>query len=74
MGSSNVVKMYPPNAAHSADNVLEQAVGVYDDVLLLGWDKDGALDARATSTLTGGQIVWLLNLFQNKLLSGDYGE
>lgn len=31
-----VVKFYPPNAAEQADNVLEQAMGVYSDVLIIG--------------------------------------
>ena len=35
---SNVVKFYPADAAKVADNVLEQAIGVYDEVLIIGYD------------------------------------
>ena len=68
-----VHKFYPRNAAESADNVLEQAIGQYDQVLIIGWDKDGNLDARATLGLKdGGDVLWLIELFRHKLMAGDY--
>lgn len=73
--ADNVVKFYAADAAKSADNVLELAAGVYDQVLLLGWDKDGNFDARATLGLKdGGDILWLVETFKHKLMSGDYIE
>lgn len=70
---SNVVKMYPANAAESADNVLEQSIGEFDQVLIIGWDKDGFLDARATIGLSdGGDMLWLIEAFKTKLMNGDY--
>lgn len=72
---SEVVKFYPADAAKVADNVLEQAVGTYSEVLVVGWDKDGNLEARATLGLQdGGDILWLLETFKSKLLNGDYSE
>lgn len=71
----NVHKFYPRNAAEHADNVLEQAIGCYDQVLILGWDKNGHLDARATLGLKdGGDVLWLIESFKHKMLSGDYQE
>jgi len=71
----SVVKFYPKNAATSADNVLEQAVGEFSDVLVIGWDKDGSLDARATLGLKdGGDLLWLIESFKAKLMAGDYAE
>jgi hypothetical protein len=70
---ADIVMFYPADAAKSADNVLEQAIGTYDQVILIGWDKDGNLDARATLGLKdGGDVLWLLETFKRKLLNGDY--
>jgi len=72
---AEVVKFYPADAAKNADNVLEQAIGVYDQVIILGWDKDGNLDARATLGMKGGgDVLWLLETFKHKLIRGDYGD
>ena len=69
----NVEKFYPANAAENPDNVLEQAMGRYTDVLIIGWDVDGELDARATIGLKdGGDLLWLIEAFKFKLLSGEY--
>ncbi len=70
---SEVVKFYPKNAAKDADNVLEQAVGQYNDVLIIGYDKEGNFDARATLGLVdGGDMLWLIETLKFKLLRGDY--
>lgn len=70
---TDVVKFYPKDAAKDADNVLEQAIGVYDEVILIGWNKEGNLDARATLGLKdGGDCLWLVEKFKFKLLNGDY--
>lgn len=69
---SNVVKLYPNNAADNPDNVLEQAVGVYQDVLILGYAKSGELDVRSSSSLTAAQALYLVDKFKHKLLAGDY--
>ena len=70
---ADVVKFYPQNAAENPDNVLEQAIGDYSEVLILGWDKDGNLDARATLGLKdGGDVLWLIEAFKHKLMSGDF--
>jgi hypothetical protein len=72
---TEVVKFYPADAAKHADNVLEQAMGQFGDVLILGWDKDGEFDVRATLGLKdGGDILWLVEVFKAKLMAGDFGE
>ncbi len=71
--SAKVVKFYPANAAEDPDNVLEQAIGLFNSVLIIGWDKDGNLDASASANLTdGGEMLWLIETFKRNLLSGDY--
>ena len=72
---AEVVKFYPQNAAEKADNVIEQAMGLYDQVLIIGYDHDGKFDARATLGLKGGgDVLWLIETFKHKLMSGDFGE
>ena len=69
----SVVKFYPKDAAKSADNVLEQAMGQYDQVLVIGWNKDGDFDARATLGLKdGAECLWLIEVFKHKLMSGVF--
>ena len=71
---TEVVKFYPRDAAKDADNVLEQAMGKYDEVILIGWDKAGTFDARATLGLKdGADCLWLVELFKTKLMNGDFG-
>lgn len=70
---TDIVKFYPKDAGKDADAVLEQAVGQYSEVLILGWDKDGDLDVRATLGLKdGADLLWLIETFKLKLLKGDY--
>lgn len=72
--SADIVKLYCKNAANNPDNVLEQAIGVYDQVLVLGYDKDGELDARASLNIDAANILWLIEWFKAKLVTGDYAE
>ena len=72
--SENIVKLYPANSAEKADNVLEQAAGEYDQLLILGWDKDGILDARATLGLKFGEMLVLMEMFKANMIAGDYTD
>lgn len=71
--ADNVEKLYPANASDNPDNVLEQAIGQYQDVFVIGWDKDGEMDVRSSSALAdGGDILWLIEKFKSNLLNGEY--
>lgn len=72
MTMSNVVKFYPANAAKNPDYVLEQAVGVYDQVFIIGYDKQGILDVRSSTDFTIAEIFFALDAFKFKTLNGDY--
>lgn len=76
MSDANVVKFYSADAAKDPDNVLEQAIGQYSHVLIVGWrDDDGSLDCRASMNLKdGGDILWLVESFKTKLMNGDFME
>lgn len=58
----------------SADEVLKKAKGCYSDALIIGYDKDGALDVRSSSCLDHKDCLFLIELFKHKLLTGDYYE
>ncbi len=70
---SNVIKFYPNDAFDNPDLVLEQAIGIYEDVLVFGIDKGGNMDCRA-SNMTDEHLLWLVSKFQHKLMNGDYAE
>jgi hypothetical protein len=71
----SVVKFYAADAAKEPDNVLEQAMGDYSEVLVIGWDKNGELDIRATKGLAdGGNMLWLIESLKTGLMNGDYKE
>ena len=73
--ADNVTKFYSADAAKDPDAVLEQAIGEYDQVLIIGWAKDGSFDARATLGLKdGGDILWLIEVFKFRLMSGDFAD
>ena len=71
---SDVVNFYPKGAAKNPDNVLEQAAGVYDEVLVIGYNKDGALDVRASLSFDMKSIFFALEAFKHQVLSGQYGH
>lgn len=67
-----VVKFLCADAAKDPDVVLEGAIGDYEEVLILGWGRDGLLDARGTLGLSQKDILWLIEFFKHKLMAGDY--
>ena len=71
---NNVVKFYPKNAAENPDLVLEQAIGQYQDVLIIGWGKDGSLESRSSLGMSHDNVLWLIEKFKHKLLNGDYAD
>jgi predicted porin len=49
-------------------------VGNYNEIVILGWDKDGYLDLRVTSGTTIPGLLWLLELTKAKLINGDFSD
>ena len=70
----DIVTLRQPDAAKDPDVVLESAMGDYDSVLVIGYNKEGFLDARASLNLDHKEIMWLISVFQHKLLNGDYTD
>lgn len=71
---SEVVKFYSKDAAKNPDAVLEQAIGVYDQVFVIGYDKNGELEVRASLNFLMRDIFFAMDAFKHKVLSGDYGD
>lgn len=70
---ADIHKFYPADAAKDPDNVLEQAIGEFSEVLVIGWDKDGMFEARASLGLKdGADMLWLVEAFKTKLMNGDF--
>lgn len=71
--TDNVIKFFPADAYKDPDAVLEQAIGEFSDVLIIGWNKDGHMDVRATKGLEdGGDMLWLIEKFKFNMLAGAY--
>jgi len=70
---SNIVKLYPDGSAENPDNVLEQAIGNYQEVFIIGYNKDGELEVRASTNFTNAQIIFALDHFKYKMHAGHYG-
>jgi hypothetical protein len=68
----NVVASILP--AMSADPVLENAIGKYQSVVVIGYDPEGQLQAAASLNLRSHEILWLIESFKHKLLSGEFSK
>lgn len=69
----NVIKMHS-DPATDPDIVLEAAKGELESVLIIGYDKEGQLDARASLNIKQSDILWMIEMFKMKLMRGDYAE
>ncbi len=68
----DIVKFNKEKTAEFPDHVLEESKGNYKSVFVIGWDNDGILDVRSTTNLDQKEILWMIEVFKNKLLNGDY--
>jgi hypothetical protein len=73
MMSDNVVDLYTKDPIVSSDELIETSKGVYDEVMMVGWNKDGQMEIRLTSGMQdGGTILWLLENLKLRLLTGEF--
>lgn len=56
---------YTFDAARDPDNVLRQAIGEYDSVLVLGWNKEDVLEARSSTNLKMNEVLWIIEEFKS---------
>ena len=71
---SNVVKFYPKGAAENPDAVLEQAAGVYDQVFVIGYGKNGDLEVRASLNFKMRDIFFAIEGFRFMVFNGEYSD
>ena len=74
MTDTQILKFTPKDAAKDPDHVLECAIGEYESVFVIGWNKDGTLDPRSSTSLSPAQLNYMIDIFKHKLLNGDYTE
>ena len=62
---SEIVKLHP---AADPDEVIRQALGVYESVVILGWTKNETFSGRSSLNLSAGDAVLLVELFKSAVL------
>jgi len=63
---AEVIKLRP---AEDPDEVLKAAAnGIYDEVLVIGWTKEGAMQMRSSLGLEAGDILLLIEIAKKMLL------
>ena len=62
---TRVTDLYPNN---NPDYVLEQALGEYESILLLGYDEEGNLSMKSSTNLTRGDLLWIVETFKRDIL------
>ena len=62
---SEIVKLYP---AADPDEVIRQALGVYESVVILGWTKEENFSGRSSLNLSAGEAMLLVELFKSAVL------
>jgi len=70
----DVINLHPGSASADPDDALESAVGVYDNVLIIGWNKKNELEVRGNSGIDRTMANWLIDQFKLNLLVGAYEE
>jgi hypothetical protein len=72
--ADNIVKFYSLRAALAPDVVLEHAAGVYEEVLVIGYNKAGELEVRASLNFDMKSIFFALEAFKHQVMSGEFGH
>lgn len=68
-----IVDITNKEPAYNPDEVLKSAIGEYGKVLVVGYNnKCDSLDARASLNLTAAEILFMIKVFESKLIRGDY--
>lgn len=71
---ADIIRLFPPGSARDADAVLEQSMHQFSEVLIIGYNKQGEFEARATLGLSAEAIIFLLQTMQYNIISGQYED
>lgn len=66
--------VYLNDASFTPDNILNNAIGSFNSLVIIGYDNNGCIDVRSSTGLDHGGVLWLVETFKKKLLNGDYSE
>ena len=69
---SNVVNLFKTEEPISADEVLELSKGRFQDIMILGYDKEGRMSFTASEDLTWAEVTFAMQVFLNGVYSGEY--
>lgn len=56
------------------DVVLRSAIGVFDRLVVIGYNKEGKIDAYGSLNFSNEEIVFAMERFKHKIMAGDYGR
>lgn len=75
MGDALTVQgVSPQAAAHDPDVVIKSAEGHFDRVLVLGYNKQGEIDAFGSLNFPNEMIVFAMERLKYKIMAGEYGR
>lgn len=61
--------------ANNPDDVLEQAMGIYQSVVIIGWAKDDeALECRASTNMSEADMIYVIEAAKHGMLSGEFED
>ena len=66
----NIINLVPEKA--SADEILEDAKSEFTEVLILGWDSENLMKAKASSSLEVKDIIYMIEIFKQTLINCGY--
>ena len=64
---SNIVHLVP--AQSTANEILDNCKDEYSDLLVLGWDDNNNLVARASTSLDNKDLLYMIELFKVALVT-----
>jgi len=62
---ANVIKLRP---GEDPDEVLQSAIGAYESVVVIGWDKQDRFNGRSSLNLEAAEVILLIELLKSAIL------
>jgi hypothetical protein len=62
---ANVIKLRP---GEDPDEVLQSAIGEYQSVVVIGWDKEDRFNGRSSLNLEAAEVILLIELLKSAIL------
>jgi hypothetical protein len=62
---ANVIKLRP---GEDPDEVLQSAIGEYQSVVVIGWDKQDRFNGRSSLNLEAAEVILLIELLKSAIL------